>query len=224
MALGKPLLQLEKVTKIYPPSIRALENISFEVRRGELLFVTGPSGAGKSTLLNLIFGLERPSSGRILYGDLDYAHLRRRDLIALRRRMGFIFQDFRLLPEKTVFENVYLGLEVLGIGGAVARERVERILRRLDLAARRDQRVETLSGGEKQRVAIARAVVKEPELVLADEPTGNLDPERSREILRILEELNAEGITVILATHDENLLRGHHRRILVLPEGRIVNA
>lgn len=222
--MGRVLLRLEKVSKIYPPSIAALKNISFELERGEFIFVTGPSGAGKSTLLKLIFGLERPSSGRMFYGDLDYARLHRRHLVHLRRRMGFIFQDFRLLPEKTVFENVYLGLEVLGVSGSVARERVERILKRLGLAARQNQKVKTLSGGEMQRVAIARAVVREPELLLADEPTGNLDPERSQEILRILEELNAEGITVVLATHDESLVRERHRRVIALQEGRLFHA
>ena len=218
----KYILRLEGVSKFYSPYIRALENIILEIKRGEFVFVTGSSGAGKTTLLNLIFGLDTPSAGRIFYQGEEYGRLSRGRLARLRRKMGFVFQDFRLLPEKTVYENIYLGLEVLGVSPAEARHRIEAILRRLGLLGKRDLKVKALSGGEKQRVAIARAVVREPELILADEPTGNLDPQRSREILEILEELNAEGITVIVATHDESLYRDRHRRILVLKNGRLV--
>ncbi len=222
IAKERPIIRLEGVSKIYPPYIRALEDVNLEIRRGEFVFITGPSGAGKTTLLNLIFGLERPSSGRIYYQDREYGQLSRKKLTKLRRRMGFIFQDFRLLPEKTVFENIYLGLEVLGIPPVEAKRRVSAILKRLGLSGKRDLKVKALSGGEKQRVAIARAVVREPEVILADEPTGNLDPDRSREILEILEELNAEGITILLATHDESLFRDRHRRLLALQNGRLV--
>ncbi len=216
------VVRLEGVSKFYSPYIRALEDINLEIRRGEFVFITGPSGAGKTTLLNLIFGLESPTSGRIYYQALEYGRLSRKKLAELRRKMGFVFQDFKLLPEKTVFENIYLGLEVLGVSPKEAQRRISSILKRLGLAGKRDLKVKTLSGGEKQRVAIARAVVREPEVILADEPTGNLDPQRSREILEILEELNAEGITVLLATHDESLFRDRHRRVLVLRNGRLV--
>ncbi|HFC97497.1 MAG TPA: cell division ATP-binding protein FtsE [Thermosulfurimonas dismutans] len=216
------LLRLERVSKIYPPYIQALDRVDLEVEKGEFIFISGPSGAGKTTLLNLIFGLERPSSGRIYYAGREYGRLSRTELIRLRRKMGFVFQDFKLLPNKTVFENIYLGLEILGVSPSEAYQRVYPWLRRLGLAGKEKARVETLSGGEKQRVAIARAVVREPELILADEPTGNLDPQRTREILEILEELNAEGITVLVATHDESLYRGRHRRVLTLKGGRLV--
>lgn len=216
------LISLEKVSKIYPPYIKALDEVSLKINRGEFVFITGSSGAGKTTLLNLIFGLERPSSGRISFMDLEYHNLKRKDLAKLRRKMGFVFQDFKLLSEKTVYENVYLGLEVLGISEKEARKRIDSVLSRLELIGRKNLKIKALSGGEKQRVAIARAVVREPELILADEPTGNLDPQASREILEIMEELNAEGITILFATHDESLYQNRHRKVVHLDNGRII--
>jgi len=217
-----PLILVENVSKIYPPYIRALTNISLKISRGEFVFITGPSGAGKTTLLNLIFGIEKPSSGRIAFLGQSYEQLSHKELVKLRQKMGFVFQDFKLLPEKTVYENIYLGLEVLGISEKVARRRIERVISRLGLMTRKNIKAKALSGGEKQRVAIARAVVREPVLILADEPTGNLDPQRSLEIMEILEELNAEGIAIILATHDESLYKDRHRRVIYLDKGEIV--
>ncbi len=222
MPAKSPLITLEKVSKSYSPYMKALDGVSLRIARGEFVFITGPSGAGKTTLLNLIFGLDRPTSGKIFFKGTDYASLKRKGLSALRRRMGFVFQDFKLLQDKTVYENVYLGLEVLGVPEREAEKRIEEVLARLGLAGRKHLKVRTLSGGEKQRVAIARAIVREPELILADEPTGNLDPRRSQEILEIMEELNAEGITVLFATHDENLYKNRHRRVVVLDRGKVV--
>lgn len=217
------LITLEEVSKIYSPYIKALDMVSLKINRGEFTFITGASGAGKSTLLNLIFGLERPSSGRIWFMDIEYHHLKRKDLAKLRKKMGFVFQDFKLLSEKTVFENVYLGLKVLGVSEKEARKRIDDVLSRLGLMGRKNFKVKALSGGEKQRVAIARAVVRGPELILADEPTGNLDPQSSREILKIMEELNLEGITILFATHDETLYRNTPHRVIHLDKGRITN-
>ena len=216
-----PLLSLKEVTKVYPPHIKALDGISLEVERGEFLFITGPSGAGKTTLLNLILGTETPSSGEIFFLGQNYRDLSIRDKARLRQRMGFVFQDFRLLPEKTVYENIFLSLEVLGFSERAAQPKIEKVLSQVGLLSRAETKVKALSGGEKQRVAIARALVREPDLILADEPTGNLDPKRSLEILGMMEELNAEGITVIFATHDESLYRNKHRRIIYLDKGRI---
>ncbi len=217
------ILSLKNVHKVFPPYIKALDGVSFEVRKGEFLFLTGPSGAGKSTLLNIIFGLDEPTSGEVYFYETSYDGLDRKKLAHLRRRMGFVFQDFKLLNDKSVYENVYLGLEILGIPERIARDRIFEVLSALRLSGRSHLPVKVLSGGEKQRVAIARAIVRSPELLLADEPTGNLDPATGREILRLIEELNLKGITVIFATHDESLYRNTRHRVITLEGGKVIS-
>ncbi len=217
------ILRLERVSKFYEPHIRALDDVSFSVEKGEFLFVTGPSGAGKSTLLNLIFRSERPTSGEIFFEGRPLSSYKRSEIPHLRRQISFVFQDFKLLSQRTVFENVAIPLEVLGLPEAEIRRRVFTVLEQVGLSGRERQPVRQLSGGEKQRVALARAVINRPRLLLADEPTGNLDARRTEEVMEIFEELNAQGTTIILATHDEALFVDRHRRVLVLEEGRLLN-
>jgi len=217
------ILRFERVTKVYPPRIRALEAVSFSVKKGEFIFLTGPSGAGKSTLLNLIFRSERPTSGEIYFHGRPLSSYSRKEIPLLRRQISFVFQDFKLLPQRTIFENVAIPLEVLGVPEKEIKSRVLMVLEQVGLTGRERQLVKQLSGGEKQRVALARAVVNRPRLLLADEPTGNLDAKRTEEVMEIFEDLNARGTTIIFATHDEALFIDRHRRVLVLDEGRLLN-
>ncbi len=217
------ILRLENVSKIYEPHITALDEVSFSVAKGEFLFITGPSGAGKSTLLNLIFRAETPTSGEIYFEGRPLSSYKRKEIPFLRRKIGVVFQDFKLLENRTVFENVAISLVIQGLNEEEIRRRVVKILERLGLGGRETQLVKQLSGGEKQRVALARAVVNRPRLLLADEPTGNLDSRRTEEVMDIFEDLNAEGTTIILATHDEALYVDRHRRVLVLDQGRLLN-
>ncbi len=215
------MIRLEQVSKRYPGSSFVLANVSFEIAAGEMVFVTGHSGAGKSTLLKLIGLLERPNGGRISIGGLDIRELRPRGIPWMRQRMGFVFQDFQLLQDRNVFENVALPLRILGLGERDIRRRVSAALEAVGLSAHFDSLPRTLSGGEQQRVGIARAVVHRPAILLADEPTGNLDPELSREIFRLFEQFNALGTTLLIASHDLELLRALGRRTLVLERGRL---
>ncbi len=217
------ILRLDRVSKVYEPNIPALDEVSFSVSKGEFLFITGPSGAGKSTLLNLIFRAEKPTSGEIYFEGRPLSSYQRKEVPFLRRKIGVVFQDFKLLENRTVFENVAIPLEIQGVSEGEIRRRVLKILERLGLSGRETQPVRQLSGGEKQRVALARAVINRPRLLLADEPTGNLDSRRTEEVLEIFEDLNAEGTTIILATHDEALYVERHRRVLVLDQGRLLN-
>ncbi|WP_457756000.1 cell division ATP-binding protein FtsE [Thermodesulfatator indicus] len=217
------ILRLERVSKVYKPNIRALDDITFSVAKGEFVFITGPSGSGKSTLLNLIFRAEKPTSGEIFFEGRPLSSFPRKEIPFLRRKIGFVFQDFKLLENRTVFENVAISLEIQDIPEGEIRHRVLKILKRLGLAGKENQLVKQLSGGEKQRVALARAVINRPRLLLADEPTGNLDARRTEEVMEIFEDLNAEGTTIILATHDQSLFVDSHRRVLLLDEGRLLN-
>ncbi|WP_022852524.1 cell division ATP-binding protein FtsE [Thermodesulfatator atlanticus] len=216
-------LRLERVSKVYEPNIKALDEITFSVAKGEFVFITGPSGSGKSTLLNLIFRAEKPTSGEIYFEGRPLSSFSRKEIPYLRRKIGFVFQDFKLLENRSVFENIALSLEIQGVPEGEIRHRVLRLIKRLGLSGKEAQPVRQLSGGEKQRVALARAVINRPRLLLADEPTGNLDARRTEEVMEIFEDLNAEGTTIILATHDEALFVDRHRRVLVLDEGRLLN-
>ncbi len=218
-----PILRLDKVTKIYDPHIKALDEVSFSVEKGEFVFITGPSGAGKSTLLKLLFRAERPTTGEIFFEGKALSRLPRREVPFLRRRIGVVFQDFKLLESRTVFENVALALEILGLPSGEIKKRVLAVLEAVGLIGKEKQLARQLSGGEKQRVALARAVVNKPKLLLADEPTGNLDARRTEEVMELLEDLVAQGTTVLLATHDEALYVDSHRRVLVLDQGRLLN-
>lgn len=216
------MIEFFHVTKKYDQDTVALCDITLRIEKGEFVFITGPSGAGKSTLLKLIIGLEEPSDGQILILNRNLRSLSRRDLQKLRRLIGFVFQDFRLLRCQTVEENVAFALEVLGYPSRIIAKRVPALLRLVGLGHKLHTRVEKLSGGEQQRVAIARAVALDPEILLADEPTGNLDAERTREILELFRLIHNRGTTVVFATHDQAILNTYPYRKVVLKEGNLV--
>ena len=216
------MIHCYRVSKHYAGGQRALEEVTFQIERGEFAFLTGPSGAGKTTLLRLVFRQEVPSSGQILVNNRNVASLPRRKIPYLRRTIGVVFQDFRLIPRKTVFENVSYLPRVLGLDGQRQKRLAYETLRRVGLAHRMKAFPMELSGGEQQRVAIARALVNQPEILIADEPTGNLDPEMAREIFDLFLEINRRGTTVLIATHDAGVLERMGKRVLALRAGRLV--
>ncbi|MBI4948777.1 MAG: cell division ATP-binding protein FtsE [Deltaproteobacteria bacterium] len=216
------MIQLFHITKSFEGAF-ALADISLKIDKGEFLFITGPSGAGKSTLLNIIFGSEQPTEGQIILDGRNYFKIPRSEVAILRRRIGFVFQDFKLLPARTVFDNVALSLKVMGVGPREVRNRVLRMLSFVKLQHRANFKAMSLSGGEQQRVAIARALVKEPAIILADEPTGNLDPALSIETLELFKEVNSRGTTVVVASHDKNLIERFGRRVVRLENGRLAS-
>ncbi len=216
------MIQLFHVFKVFPGDSPALSDVSLQIGKGEFVFLTGPSGAGKTTLLKLLFCAEKPSQGQVLIDGCNVAGLRRSAIPGLRRKIGVVFQDFKLLPDRTVFENVALTLDVLGVPQGKCEQEVRRILHRVGLDHKRSCLPAGLSGGEQQRVVIARAMVNNPLLLLADEPTGNLDPALTLEIMDLLCAANAQGTTVVVATHDPNLLAQYRKRILQLERGSLV--
>jgi cell division transport system ATP-binding protein len=221
MAAGEAPVRMYHVSKSYMAGQYALHDVSLEVGRGEFVFLTGPSGAGKTTLLELIFAAEQPSEGQILVLGRNVARLGAGAVPALRRRVGVVFQDFKLLAGRTVEENVRLALDVVGTPRREARARVFQMLKSVGLQHRRFHHPQSLSGGEQQRVALARALVNEPEILLADEPTGNLDPELTIEIMDLIMSAATRGTTVMVATHDHSLIDRYGKRMLRLEDGRI---
>ena len=217
------MIQLFHVFKQYGAEAPALSDVSLEVRKGEFVFLTGPSGAGKSTLLKLIFCAEPASSGQILVFGRNVSRIRPSGIPYLRRNIGVVFQDFKLLPERTVAENVAFPLEVRGQHPREVRGKVTQALRAVGLDHRAAKFPPVLSGGEQQRAAVARALVADPALLLADEPTGNLDLDRTFEVMALLEGANARGTTVVVATHDRGLLARHKKRVIALEGGRVVS-
>jgi cell division transport system ATP-binding protein len=217
------VIDIRGVSKGYGGEIYALQDLSLAVAKGEFVFLTGPSGAGKSTLLRLLLLQERPSEGDIIVAGRNLARLSPNEVQAYRRTIGFVFQDFKLIPSKTVFENVAFVLRVLGVPIEQQRKRTYQAVKWVGLQHRLQAFPLELSGGEQQRVAIARALVNEPQLILADEPTGNLDPELSLEIMNLFRDINASGTTVIVATHNPDLLKWVGRRAIHLEHGRVTN-
>jgi cell division transport system ATP-binding protein len=217
------MIQLFHVYKEYAGEGLALVDVSLQVPKGEFVFVTGPSGAGKSTLLKLVFCAEPPSGGQLLVFGRNVAKLGPSGVPFLRRNIGVVFQDFKLLPDRTVAENVAFPLEVRGLAAAEVRRRVTAILRSVGLDHKQRRFPLSLSGGEQQRVAVARALVADPALLLADEPTGNLDPDRTLEVMDLLEDANARGTTVVVATHDRSLLQRYKKRVIALEAGRVIS-
>jgi cell division transport system ATP-binding protein len=215
------LIQFFHVGKRYPGGQAALSDVSFQLARGEFVFLTGASGAGKTTLLKLIFREEVPTEGQILVNGRNVSSIPRGKVPFLRRTLGVVFQDFRLIPRKTVFENVSYLPRILGLDARSQRRLAYQALRRVGLAHRMNAFPLELSGGEQQRVAIARALINDPEILIADEPTGNLDPELSAEILRLFLGINLRGTTVVLATHDRETIQRVGRRVLTLDGGRL---
>ncbi|GIX27799.1 MAG: cell division ATP-binding protein FtsE [Burkholderiales bacterium] len=217
------LIAFSRVHKRYPGGYEALKDVTLAVAPGELVYVTGHSGAGKSTLLKLAAAIERPTSGSVIVNGQNLAHLRRSALPYLRRHLGLVFQDQKLLFDRSVFDNVMLPLEVGGFDRREAVRRVRAALDKVGLLSKEKARPITLSGGEQQRLAIARAVVGRPSILIADEPTGNLDPESAREILGVFAAFHQVGVTVLLATHDEGILGAHPGRVITLKHGALVS-
>jgi cell division transport system ATP-binding protein len=217
------VIRLESVTKLYKTSTRpALDRISVTIDRGEFVFLIGPSGSGKSTFLRLLLREDVPTAGDIFVSDLNVAKLPRRRVPRLRQRIGCVFQDFRLLSNKTVGGNVAFALEVIGKSASTVRKVVPEVLDLVGLDGKADRMPHELSGGEQQRVAIARAFVNRPLVLLADEPTGNLDPDTSQDIMLLLERINRTGTTVLMATHDHSIVDSMRRRVVELDMGHVV--
>ena len=216
------MIHFYHVTKRFDRYSTALHDVTFHVEKGEFVFLTGPSGAGKSTLLKLILRQMRPTDGQVVVNGRNLNAMKRSQIPMFRREIGFVFQDFKLIATKTVFENVSFALRVLGQPVEQQRRRTYQVLKWVGLQHRMNAHPEELSGGEQQRIAIARALVNDPQLVLADEPTGNLDPDLSLEIMNLFREINARGTTVVVATHDRELIRRVGRRSVTLDHGRIV--
>ena len=216
------MIQVFNLIKTYGGAAPALADISFSVKDGEFVFLTGPSGAGKTTLFKILFGGEKYDQGQVLVNGVNVGKLSEENLFFLRRDIGVVFQDYKLLPKKTVFENISFAQEVIGVPSKTIRTRTWEVLKSVGLTPKKDAYPLQLSGGEQQRVAIARALVNNPKIILADEPTGNLDPEISLKILNLFEKINQEGKTVIFATHSLEMLRAQNHRLLTLNRGKII--
>ena len=219
------MIEAFHVTKTYERGDRpALHDITLKIAKGDFVFLSGPSGAGKSTLLKLIFAAEQPTTGQILVNGRNIAKLRRPQIPYLRREIGVVFQDFKLIASRTVAENVAYTLRVIGLGESEVRRRVQRILKEVGLVHKQHVLPPKLSGGEQQRVAIARALVNDPAILLADEPTGNLDLDLTEEVMQLLESANARGTTVMVATHDIALMTRYRKRVVYLSGGRVLDS
>ena len=217
------MILLDRVSKIYGDAEPAIDRISLHVEPKEFVIIVGASGAGKSTLLKLLTREERPSSGKIVIGGIDYDKLKDRDIPLLRRKIGVVFQDFKLLPNKTVYENVAFALEIVGYGNREIKHRVPSVLDLVGLKGKEKRKPKELSGGERQRGAIARAVVRQPKILIADEPTGNLDPKHAWDVIKVLEKINHHGTTVLLTTHNQEIVNRLKRRVVTIRDGRIVS-
>jgi cell division ATP-binding protein ftsE len=218
------MILLDRVTKNYGKSNKpALNRASIHVGAGEFVIIVGTSGAGKSTLLKLLTREEKPSSGKIVVGGIDYDNLKDKHIPLLRRKIGVVFQDFKLLPNRTVFENIAFALEIAGMTNREIRATVPKVIELVGLKGKEKQFPHQLSGGERQRVAIARAVVRQPKILIADEPTGNLDPKHSWDIVRLLEKINKYGTTVILTTHNVEIVNRLKRRVITIDHGKITS-
>jgi cell division transport system ATP-binding protein len=216
------MIAFQNVSKIYNSHSTALEEVNFQINPGEFISLAGRSGAGKSTIIKLLIGEEKPSKGRVFFGQYEVNKLKAKELPAFRRHIGIVFQDFRLLPMKTAYENVAFALEVAGRSQREIKELVPQVLDMVGLADKHNNFPHQLSGGEKQRVAIARAMVHRPEVIIADEPTGNLDPFHTWEIINLLQKINQLGTTLILATHDKEVINSIEKRVLTLDHGRLI--
>lgn len=218
------MILLDRVTKIYgKSSVPALDRISLHVEPKEFVIVVGQSGAGKSTLLKLLTREERPTSGKIIIGGIDYDKLKDKNIPILRRKIGVVFQDFKLLPNRTVFENVAFALEIVGMSSHEIKHTVPKVLDIVNLKGKERNMPLELSGGERQRVAIARAIVRQPKILIADEPTGNLDPKHAWDVIAVLEKINRYGTTVLLTTHNQEIVNKLKRRVVTIQGGKIAS-
>lgn len=217
------MILLDRVTKVYNRNSTALDRVSLHVQQKEFVIIIGTSGAGKSTLLKLLTREERPTSGKIVVGGLDYDKLKDKNIPLLRRKIGVVFQDFKLLQNKTVFENVAFALEIVGYGNKEIKRTVPKVLDIVGLKGKEDSMPPELSGGERQRVAIARAIARQPKILIADEPTGNLDPKHAWDVIKVLEKINRFGTTVILTTHNQDIVNKLKRRVVTIDDGQVVS-
>ncbi len=217
------MIKFTGVSVVYPNGTKALREVNLKINDGEFVFVVGASGAGKSTLIKLVMGEERPSKGTVEVNGYNISHIRRRHIPKLRRSMGVVFQDFRLIPNMSVYDNVAFALRVTGVTARDIRKRVPYILGLVELASKARCMPAELSGGEQQRVALARALVNNPSLIIADEPTGNIDPELSYEIIELLSEINRCGTTVLVVTHEHDLVARFNKRVIIVEHGEIVS-
>jgi cell division transport system ATP-binding protein len=218
------MILLDRVTKTYNKDLgAALDRISLHVEPNEFVIIVGQSGAGKTTLMRLLTREERPTSGKIIVGGIDYDKLKDKDIPLLRRKIGVVFQDFKLLPQKTVYENVAFALEIVGIGRREIQNTVPKVLEIVNLKGKEKHMPLELSGGERQRVAIARAIARQPKILIADEPTGNLDPKHAWDVIRVLEKINRYGTTVMLTTHNQEIVNKLKRRVVTLKAGKVAS-
>ncbi len=216
------MILLSNVTKTYPNGSTALDDVSFFVERGEFVFIVGPSGSGKSTLIKLLMHEETPTDGQVIINNKDIGKLKRREIPYLRRSMGVVFQDFRLLSNKTVYENVAFAMDIIGASRKEIRRQVPTVLSLVGLSHKAKSYPGELSGGEQQRVALARALVNNPAFLIADEPTGNLNPKVAMEIMELLDNINKRGTTIIMATHAKDIVDAMKKRVIAIEEGKIV--
>jgi len=216
------VILLDRVTKTYGKNQSALSRVNMHIEDREFVCVIGPSGAGKSTLLKLLTREESPTSGKIIVGGIDYDTLSKKDIPYLRRRIGTVFQDFKLLPNKTVYENVAFALEITGASSGRIKHNVPRVIELVGLKGKENNFPRQLSGGERQRVSIARALVRQPKLLVDDEQTGNLDPKHAWDIIKLLKKINKHGTTVLLTTHNQDIVNALNRRVITVKNGRVV--
>ncbi len=220
--MTEEMIKLSGVTMVYPTGTKALDELDLTIEKGEFVFVLGHSGAGKSTLIKLMLREEIPGSGEIRVGDFDLVRMRERQVPYLRRTLGVVFQDFRLIPTMTAYENIAFAMRVTNIPEKEIKKRVPYVLKLVELGDKTDMYPDELSGGEQQRVALARALVHNPDIIIADEPTGNIDPALSYEIMELLLAINKLGTTVVVVTHEQELVRKFHRRTITLSHGKIL--
>lgn len=224
MVIILEFIRIKDVTKQYKNGVTAIFDLNLKIKKGDFVFVIGGTGCGKSTLIKMLYREEKPTRGEIIVGGLNVARLRNSKVYKLRRKLGIVFQDYRLLPKSTVYENVAFALEVIGTKKDEINKKVLKALELVGLKGKLRNYPDQLSGGEQQRVAIARAIVNEPKLLLCDEPTGNLDPEKSMEIMKVLEDINNTlGTTIIMATHDKDIVNKMKKRVITLKDGRLVS-
>lgn len=216
------MILLDRVTKSYNKKGAVLERINLHVENKEFVVIVGQSGAGKSTLLKLLTREEKPTSGKIIIGGIDYERLKDKDVPYLRRKIGTVFQDFKLLPNRNVFENIAFALEIVGMSNKEIKHTVPKVIDLVGMKGKELSYPHELSGGERQRVAIARAVVRQPKILIADEPTGNLDPKHAWDVIRVLEKINRHGTTVLLTTHNMDIVNKLKRRVVTIKDGKVV--
>lgn len=217
------MIQFNHVNKVYDNGSLALDDVTIHIEKGEFVLICGPSGAGKSTFIKLLSHEVVPDSGTVIVNDMEVSHLKKRKIPYLRRRLGIVFQDFRLLPNKTVAENIAFALEVIEEKPSVIKERVASVLDMVGLGHKANDLPQDLSGGEQQRVAIARAIVNKPLVLIADEPTGNLDPNTSKGIVELFKTINNSGTTIVMVTHDMEMVKYLNKRVIALEAGRVIS-